>query len=216
MASTFVFAEGERVDAEAKRVARAGAVRVIAAIERADSQLDERDELVHDARRTLKRLRALLASCRATSSWGVCCAMLRDRCRRRVCGGGGSHIRPSLAVGDADEARNRALLAHARCCAERVDSTRAVASVRAFLAALDGWQVASGRKELQSGLRRSYRGGRRALRRARRSDDPEALHTLRKRCRDLQHELALLGDLAPRIAKKFGAATRELGEAARC
>jgi CHAD domain-containing protein len=84
--------------------------------------------------------------------------------------------------------------------------------VRAFIESIDEWELGTGWDAIEPGLRRVYRDGRRALRRAREHDDPEALHTLRKRCKDLQYQLGLLRDVWSPVVGAYSDAARELGK----
>lgn len=212
MASAFAFESGEPVDAEARRLAKEGAARVLVALERAESRTDERERLIHDARRSLKRLRALVRLVSGDRALGH---LLRDAARRLAGARDAAVVVRTfdgIAGDDPGDARVRAVLARARRQAEKLTGNTAAANVREFAAAVDDWKLRDGWKALEPGLRRSYRDGRRALRRASEHAEPEALHTLRKRCKDLQHELALLRDVWPPVVKGYGDATRELGE----
>ena len=83
MASAFAFRVGERVDAETRRLARDGAARVLAAIEGAAHE-NQSERLVHDARRTLKRLRALLRLVSAIVQRRTRCETQRARSAARA------------------------------------------------------------------------------------------------------------------------------------
>ena len=112
----------------------------------------------------------------------------------------------AIAGDDPSASRVRAALARKRKAAKREGDgrTEASASVRAFVESIDQWELGAGWDGVERGLRRAYRDGRRALRRAREHDDAEALHTLRKRCKDLQYQLSLLREVWPPVV----AATR--------
>lgn len=64
---------------------------------------------------------------------------------------------------------------------------------------VDGWPLPSenGRASLAEGFERVYRHGREALRRAKKEPTPDNLHTLRKRAKDLWHASQLLEPACP-------------------
>jgi CHAD domain-containing protein len=213
MASAFAFQIGERVDAETRRLARDGAARVLAAIEGAAHE-KQSERLVHDARRTLKRLRALL---RLVSADRSATHLLRDAARPLGSARDAavmSRTFDAIAGDDASASRVRTALAKRRKAAKHEDDgrTEASASVRAFIESIDQWELGAGWDGIEPGLRRAYRDGRRALRRAREHDDAEALHTLRKRCKDLQYQLGLLRDVWSPVVGAYGDAARDLGQ----
>jgi CHAD domain-containing protein len=81
-----------------------------------------------------------------------------------------------------------------------------------------GWPLPSqnGRASLAEGYERVYRRGRRALRRARKEPTPESLHALRKRAKDLWHASQLLEPACPakmqRVAKNAHRVSDLLGD----
>jgi len=212
VASAFAFAIGERVDAEARRLAKEGAARVLAAIENAAAHEEQREHLIHDARRTLKRLRALV---RLMSGDQALAHLLRDAARDLSAARDAAVMLrtfDAIAGDDAGAQRVRAQLVRARKKAEQKTVHDPAAKVRAFAEAVEDWKLQDGWDAIEPGLRRTYRDGRRALRRARENNDAEAVHTVRKRGKDLQYQLALLRDVWPPVIRGYGEATRELGQ----
>lgn len=225
----FAFAAGERVDVGARRLAREGADRVLLALEGGaaangdeppgDERGDER--AVHDARRTLKRLRALVRLLRGAigDARREANALLGDAAR------GLSGARDAAVMlrtfegvageGDRDAARVRASLRRARTLASRraADRGAVTAKVRAFRDAVEGWTFDDhGFGALEEGVRRTYADGRKALVEARAAGETEVLHALRKRTKDLQYQLALLREAWPAVIGGYHDALTELGE----
>lgn len=212
MASAFAFANSEPVDAEARRLAKEGAARVLSAIESARAHGDQAERLIHDARRMLKRLRALV---RLMSGDRALRDLLRDAGRSLAAARDAAVMLRTFdgIVGEDPGAhRVRSRLLRARKEAEQGTGDEALAKVRAFADAIDEWKVGHGWEAIEPGLRRSYRDGRRALADARDKGDADALHTLRRRCKDLQYQLALLRNVWPPVLRGYGEATRELGQ----
>jgi len=211
--SAFAFQNGEQVDAEVRRLAREGAARVLAAMDGALHE-NQSERLIHDARRTLKRLRALL---RLASADPAATHLLRDAARPLgTVRDAAVMLRTfdSIADDDPSAPRVRALLARARKRAEQKSDGRTDAAtlVLAFAASIESWKLGNGWEAIEPGIRRTYRGGRRALRRAREHNDAESMHTLRKRAKDLQYQLALLRNVWPPVIRGYGDAVRELGQ----
>ena len=179
---------------------------------------DDRDEpstarAVHDTRKALKRLRALVRALRpqlGEKAFAREDAILRD-CGRRLSGVRDAEVMVSTL--DALLDSNRKRLAHlaavrklrAQFAGERAwaeqnaladRSTRAEISreLGALRARVTGWQLrGSGTGVCEPGLRKLYRQGRRRLRRAeRRSEDGRALHLWRKRVKDLRYAAEML------------------------
>lgn len=161
----------------------------------------------HETRKTLKRLRALLALLRdelGGKRYARENAALRD-CARRLAGARDAEVMVGTLEGLIERHPER--LAHspavralrAHLLAERDAATAsgigdphlraAVAGeLRAVRARVERWELRPrGFKLLAPGLERLYRQGRRGLRTARRGGSVEALHTWRKRVKDLRY-----------------------------
>jgi len=83
---------------------------------------------------------------------------------------------------------------------------RARRRLAAWEPSADGWGA------LAPGLERTYRSGRRLMRRARRDPSPANLHEWRKRVKDLWYEMRLLAPVCGPIVGGAGAEAGELGE----
>lgn len=87
---------------------------------------------------------------------------------------------------------------------EALDGLRAAATELPLTA--DGWQL------IAPGLRRAYGDGRAALRAARREPTTDVLHDWRKRVKDLWYDSRLLHDLWPPVMAAYVAQLEELSE----
>jgi len=172
-----------------------------------------RDETVHEVRKTLKRLRALLRLLRhalGPDEYRRENLALRDAARplaevrdakvfvetiqalARRSAPAGTVARQLAPVAEGLAARHRGL-------AERVLGTdRALDAVATVLAAVraraERWSLPEheGWRLLKPGFERAYRRGRRAHARARREGTPEALHEWRKEVKYLLYQLQLI------------------------
>jgi CHAD domain-containing protein len=168
---------------------------------------DAAERTVHETRKTLKRLRALLALLRSElggKRYARENAALRD-CARRLAGARDAEVMVGTLAGLLE--RHPARLAHspairalrAQLLAER-DAAAAHAiedprvrrevagELRAVRARAERWKLHErGFRLIAPGIERLYREGRRSLRTARRRGDAEALHQWRKRVKDLRY-----------------------------
>jgi CHAD domain-containing protein len=204
----FAFRQGEPVDVGARRLAREGSELVLSAMNRANADVG-----VHEARRTLKRLRALVRLIgpsigeRAKEANNQLRAAARDFAGTRDA----AVILETFdrIAGDDEHARAmRKLLKRARRAAPRNDDD-AVAQIRAFAASIDDWQFDGAWSSIDPGVRRTYRKGRKALEDA--TSGKSELHELRKRGKDLQFQLTLLRAAFPPVIGGYLDALRELG-----
>ena len=174
---------------------------------------------VHDTRKALKRLRALVRTLRpelGEQAYARENAVLR-RCARRL-----SAVRDAeVMVGTLDQllVRNRSQLAHlgavrrlrAQFAAERDRAQRnaltdsatlreTASELRAVRERVAAWELRGrGMRVCEPGLRSLYRQGRRRLARARRRpDDGRAFHLWRKRVKDLRYAAEMLDRRPPR------------------
>jgi CHAD domain-containing protein len=170
------------------------------------------EHTVHETRKTLKRLRALVALLRdelGAKRYARENAALRD-CARRLAGARDAEVMVGTLDGLLERHPKRlvhspgvrALRAH--LLAERDAATAsgigdpllraAVAGeLRAVRARVERWELRPrGFKLLAPGLERLYRQGRRGLRTARRRGSVEALHAWRKRVKDLRYAVETL------------------------
>jgi len=216
----FAFAAGERVDVGARRLSREGAEKLLSTLAACASSSDQ-ETAVHDARRMLKRLRALMRLVRGAIGKGPQAAanvLLRDA------GQGLSGARDAVVVLQAFEklagddphgAGVRAGLRRARTAATKkvIDVEPIAEKVRVFEDSVDQWTFADdGWGAIEPGVFRTYQQGRRALSSARKAHESEVLHELRKRSKDLQYQLALLRETWPSVIGGYHDALTELGE----
>jgi CHAD domain-containing protein len=202
----------------------------------AGQRIDSADEwTVHEIRKVLKRLRALMRLLRhrlGPKRFARENAALRD-CGRRLAGARDAEV--MLSTLDALSQRHPAKLAdsrgvellHAELLAER--DRAAAAAIRdpwlreavagelhAARARVAGWDLtARDAKLVEPGLERLYREGRRDLRSARRGKDSESLHRWRKRVKDLRYMAETLdrGDKrVRRVARRADRLGEVLGE----
>jgi CHAD domain-containing protein len=179
----------------------------------------EGPKAIHEARKTLKRLRAVLRLCRGylgKERFRQENIILRDA-GRALSGARDAQVlietldglREPLAEELPDGIWSRfreTLIADARALGEADDSERAnvVSALEGIRARVELWELPDdgGPEALAPGLQRIYANARRARRRARDHTAPETLHELRKRTKDLWHSAQLLDQVCPkRIAK---------------
>lgn len=220
---------GEYVPDGVRRIARG---RLDAARERLDGAA-RRDlaDAVHDTRKDLKRLRAVVRLSRDALGEEV---YDRENTSLRMAGRRLSGARDAqVLVETLDDLRKRfaddlpaaitdGLRARLQADDERAraalrDDDRAVALTVATLAdartrtaswALDG----DGFAALAPGLRRTYRRGRRAIATASREPTTENLHEARKRAKDLWHALQIVRPAAPKRLKKLAREAHHLAD----
>jgi CHAD domain-containing protein len=176
---------------------------------------DDPVEAVHDARKSLKKDRALLRAARGSiraSEGRRENATLRDAGRRLSLARDADVMIEALEkIGEryagqfprtaVDAVRSR--LEHDREVARlELMASGAPATVaedlRGTLQRVDGWHLRKGGwRALGPGLRRTYRDGRRAYRAARKEPTVTSLHEWRKRAKDLWYHLKLLEETAP-------------------
>jgi CHAD domain-containing protein len=186
-----------------------------------------RDEAVHEARKSIKKVRAIL---RLTSGeLGAVAAagntLLRDLARRL------SALRDATVLvetldslkGHLPDDTDLRLLAQvrARLVRDRARAFRgpAVAQLPAAVAfALEraservrGWPLgAAGFAALAPGLERAFHRGQRALARARKNPAPEVFHELRKRVKDHWYDIRLLEGIWTEATRSYEKSLKEL------
>lgn len=215
----FAFVAGERVDVGARRLAREGAEKILGTLaERASAEDQER--AVHDARRMLKRLRALARLVRGAigDEQSAANALLRDAARGLSVARDATVMLQTfekVAGDDPHAAGIRAVLRRARTAASKraIDLPTIAGKIRAFEDGVDRWSFTDeGWAAIEPGVLRTYRQGRRALADARKAPESEVLHQLRKRSKDLQYQLSLLRETWPPVIGGYHDALTELGE----
>jgi CHAD domain-containing protein len=188
-------------------------------------------EAVHDTRKRLKRLRATVRLPRGALGEDVYKrenAAFRDTGRRLagvrdaavlietldgleeasgadLTSGATSALRTRL------EAEREEALNGLRADGATVDAV--VGDLEAGRARVGEWPLQTGGfGALESGLRRMYRRGRRAMRRAAADPTSENFHEWRKRVKDLWHALQILRSAAPRRMNKLANRTHKLSD----
>jgi CHAD domain-containing protein len=167
-------------------------------------------EAVHEARKALKRLRAVLRLCRrelGKDRFRQENAILRDAGRAlsdtrdaQVLVETLDGLRASLGPDLPEDTWSRfhaMLVAEARARAERNGTggyEQIVSALVGVRERVDGWPLPddAGADGLTRGLERVYANARRARRRAKRRPSPERLHELRKRTKDVSYSGQLL------------------------
>jgi CYTH domain-containing protein/CHAD domain-containing protein len=225
----FRLGSGERVSEGLRRIVRARLDEAIGGLDAAGD--DALDEAVHEARKSLKRVRTTLRLARdelgddlyrsenagfrdagrrlsgARDSQVVVETLegLCERCRRELPAGGFTALRDALR--QEHEAARERLRADAGAVGD------VVAELRAARARTASWPI--GRDDLDalaSGLRRIYRRGRKALAAIDEQSGDEALHELRKRAKDLWYASQILTPAAPKKTKKMAKRAHKLSD----
>lgn len=201
----FSLQAGEPVSGELVRIALGQLDTAIEQLERGS------EEAVHEARKSLKRLRAVVRLARDQLGKEVYRREnreLRDL-GRRLSGARDSRVLLETLDGIADEPPSglRESLAAEHALAElqltgvRESVVRELREVRERVAA---WPLEQDRVEsLETGFRRIYRRARRAYRRAQCDPTVETLHELRKRSKDVWYCAQILAPVSPKPMKKL-------------
>ena len=202
---------------------------VLIAHGRIDHALDElrgksdstAEEAVHEARKDLKKLRALLRMARAELGEDT---FRRENACFRDAGRELAGVRDSdvmletlraleLPAGMEGELR-KTIQAHRAAGGgdgRRTAAAGVVAMLREARGRVNGWPLERDSFDaLRDGLERTYRRGRRDLRAARADPTVEALHEWRKRVKDLWYHHTLLRALWPPVMQAVGDEAHEL------
>jgi CHAD domain-containing protein len=192
------------------------------------------DAAVHETRKALKRLRALVRVSRdalgddayrrentvfrdagrrlsATRDAAVMVETLddlRERYRAELADDAFAGLREALAA-DAESAS--ADLSDDRTAVEQVQGELDAARRRVATWPIDD---DGGLELLEPGFERIYRRGRRALKAARKDADTEQLHELRKRAKDLWHAAQIVRPASPKAMKKLARRAHALSDLA--
>lgn len=216
---SYAFASGEDVETGARRLAWHGAALAI-------GHLEGRGEgdPIHEARKVIKRVRALVRLVRGAIGDDADAAnrLLRDAGRPL------SQSRDAdvmLETFDALAAKKnpppdgdaiRRELARERRTAHGHDDTMREGSLdllRRFAASIETWKFSEKKFDaIEPGLRRSYSNGRHALDAARGDWSPVTAHELRKRAKDLWYHAELLREAWPDVMGAYAHALHELGD----
>ena len=191
-----------------------------------DAGHGDRVEAVHDARKSVKKARALLRLVRPgldSAAYRAELTALRDAGRLLS---GTRNADVMLATIDALAARFAGHLpaatfedlrhgAAARLGDRDGDDPipRAVAALRAIAARVEEWPLERcDWADVRAGAKRSYARGRNRWKEARSSGDAEPLHEWRKRVKDLWYHQRLLRELWPGVLKAYADEADRLGD----
>jgi CYTH domain-containing protein/CHAD domain-containing protein len=225
----FRLGSDERVPEGLRRIVRARLDEAIGGLDAAGD--DALDEAVHEARKSLKRVRAALRLARdelgdevyrsenagfrdagrrlsgprdsqvVVETLGALC----ERCRGELPPGGFTALRDALR--QEHEAARKRLQADAGAVGDVVEALRAARARTA------SWPIERDDLDaLAPGLRRIYRRGRKGLAASYEQSGDEALHELRKRAKDLWYASQILGPAAPKKTKKMAKRAHKLAD----
>ena len=215
MSRSYRLLDGEPVPEGIRRIAHGR-------IEHASEELRGKSEkAVHEARKDMKKLRALLRLARAGLDADVRRrenAAFRD-VARELAGARDAEVMvktlDSLDAGPQRELR-KALAAHRRELARGGMAQRkrsAVAALREAQGRVAAWPLErDGFGALRRGLERTYSGGRSDFKAARRETTAESLHEWRKRVKDLWYALTILEGAWPGVMEAAGDEVHALSE----
>jgi CHAD domain-containing protein len=213
--------EGKPLPGELRRAARG---RIDHAVDELRGKTDSTpEEAVHEARKDMKKLRALLRLARGElgeETFARENACFRDAARELAGTRDSDVMLETLAALELPAGVGLDLRkAIQEELARRADDDRraagraAVAVLKEARKRVDAWPLERDSFEaLADGLERTYRRGRRAFREAREEPVAEALHEWRKRVKDLWYHHTLLRDLWPPVMSVVGDEAHELSD----
>ena len=192
----------------------------------------DRDVAVHESRKALKRLRALVRVARdalgddayrrenrifrdtgrrlsATRDAAVMVETLDDLTERY-----GDELPDDAFVGLRDALASEATAASSALADDRGPIEEVQGALEAARRRVAAWPLPddAGPEMLEAGFERVYRRGRRALKAARRDPGTEELHELRKRAKDLWHAAQILRPASPKAMKKLARRAHALSD----
>jgi CHAD domain-containing protein len=189
---------------------------------------DDVGEAIHDARKAFKRARAAIRLGRdaiGRDAYARENAALRDAGRRLAAARDAEVVLEALD-GLTERYREQlppqpfaglraALAAEARSAQEQgaAHLPVVISELRAARERIGSADGAAGDDALVAGVRRVYRRGRRAFRKAQEQPDPESLHELRKRAKDLWHVAQIMRPAASKRMRKVARRAHKLADA---
>src|SRR3954451_4683096 len=212
---SYRFLEGEPVPEALRRIARG---RIGHALDELGGKSDSSaEEAVHEARKDMKKLRALLRLARDELGDDVYRrenTCFRDAARELSGVRDADVMLGTLKGLDGSFPELRSALEEHRRSASQADATgAAIATLEAARERVDEWPLEhDGFEALEGGLRRIYRRGRRALREVEEEPTTEILHEWRKREKDLWYHLTLLREAWPPVLKVTADEAHELSD----
>ncbi len=211
----------QRDEPVGKGIARMAHGRIAHALEELGGTTDSTpEEAVHEARKDVKKLRALLRLVRSTTNARVRTReneALRD-IARALSGVRDADVMLATLAGLEDLApdvaaplraqleEHRSAVAVASTDATALELTRVRDRVRTWTPPGDDFVV------VRAGLERGYWRGQRALRAARREPSAEHLHDWRKRVKDHWYNLTVLREVWPPVMEPLAEAAHQLSE----
>jgi CHAD domain-containing protein len=210
----FRLREGEPVSTGLQRVALGQLDGAIERLERGS------EGAVHDARKSFKRVRAIVRLARDELGEDIYKRdnrELRDL-GRRLSGARDSEVLLETldSVGEAHPAPpglRESLVGERALAARQLDGDGVVRELHELRDRIAAWPLEPhGIEGLEPGFRRIYRRARRACRRAQRDPTVENLHELRKRTKDVWFCAALLRPAAPKRMKRLAKEAHELSD----
>jgi CHAD domain-containing protein len=224
----FQFKEGESIPRGLERIVRK---EIDKALDRLTGRTEaDRDEVVHDARKRFKKIRAVLRLIRPELSPQT---YDRENGCFRAAGKPLTAVRDStvlvtafddLTQSFADQASPQKFRkvrqgleanrdeVHRRLLEERDAFGEVAVRIALARARLDGWKIADDWAPLRCGLKQIYRGGRAALVRALAESSVESLHEWRKQTKYLWHQLQVLQPICPTVLTPLADRLHDLGD----
>jgi len=216
--SAFRLEQGESVADGIRRIARG---RIDHALDELHGRTDSTSvEAVHEARKDMKKLRALLRLMRGELGKSVCrseSARFRDAARELAGVRDADVMLETLAgLEEPYPGLRQALEAHRIRTSAGGRSQAAGAAIEVLKDAreqVEEWPLErDGFSAFEKGLRRTYRQGRRDFRAARAEPTSEALHEWRKRVKDLWYHLSILQESWKPVMKAMADEAHELSD----
>jgi CHAD domain-containing protein len=210
------FKQGETVPDGVRRIAQE---RVNDALEQLRGNPDSTPpEAIHEARKDMKKLRALLRLVRDELGGS---AYRRENANARAVGRLLSDVRDADVMAETLDSleveASAGLRAALKKDGEQQDRTVAAQQAIELLEGawdrLGGWPLEhDGFEAIEGGLRRTYGRGRKAFRRAREKPNDENLHEFRKRSKDLWYHHQLVQDAWPEALSPLADQAHELSD----
>jgi CHAD domain-containing protein len=220
----------KRKESVAKGIKRTVWEQIDSAAEDLTNEAMDRHEAVHEARKRIKKIRAVLRLIRAElgptygeeNAWfsdtGRKLSTVRDAEAMIECFDGlRKAFEDELPEGAFAAVRDALVTRRQRIADEEVDldakADEVAAELRSAKDRVDRWPLASvGGKTIIGGLRRAYARGRKAQARALRNPTPENFHSWRKRVKDHWYHCWLLRDMWPKRMKPRRKAMKQLAD----
>jgi CHAD domain-containing protein len=225
---SYRLSRGESVGAGTRRIAAGRAEKAVERLRAIESGELEAGEAIHGARKDLKKLRTLLRllrdelpkevyreESRRHREAGRLLSPLRDAKVKLGTLEALAECEPGLPAAAAESWRRileRDREAAGDSAPDRAVEAEAIALIEAGRTGIDAWAVRDSWKAIGPGLDRSYRRGRRRMRKAREKGGEEAWHEWRKSAKDLWYAHLLLAGAWPGLLEAVAAEAHRLSE----